>query len=349
MLGENLKYYRLLKGLNVRELANKIGVSAMEISNYENNKRRPTLENLRKLSGVLGFDIAGISSFSANEPKIDFNEFRKQSKLNKGNIFLLENQITNLLTRYWETINLVGKEACLPRSVQPHSLKFSDDFESMASSLRTWIGFGQFGPIVNLIQILENAGIIVVRIDFNSDLFSGINGNVNGTPYIVINKKGIGERQRFTLAHELAHLAFDFSAIASDKEKEKIANKVASAFLMPKTDIVRELGIERKAFGDDVFIVAKEYGVSVNALVYRLRDLGIISEETYLRFEQYASSTGFKKNEPTQMDKAETSELFEQLVIRLVSENDITASKGAELLGAKLSDVYKKAFVFQDR
>ena len=41
MLGSNIKYYRLKNNLSLRELASKINVTPMALSNYENNKRRP--------------------------------------------------------------------------------------------------------------------------------------------------------------------------------------------------------------------------------------------------------------------------------------------------------------------
>ena len=47
---------------------------------------------------------------------------------------------------------------------------------------------------------------------------------------------------------------------------------------------------------------------------------------------------GGRKNEPSRIDQENTS-LFEQLVLRAIGEEEITVSKGAELLKISLSDM----------
>jgi len=49
-LGERIKEQRELKGLSQKGLADKIGVSASIVSNYENGERTPSLESLIALA-----------------------------------------------------------------------------------------------------------------------------------------------------------------------------------------------------------------------------------------------------------------------------------------------------------
>ena len=62
----------------------------------------------------------------------------------------------------------------------------------------------------DLITILENKGILVYLCQIDSSKFSGMNGFVNDRPYIMINSSMSPERIRSTIAHELAHLVFDW-------------------------------------------------------------------------------------------------------------------------------------------
>lgn len=48
--------------MTIVQLADKIGVDIGLISKWENNKRKPKLENLLKLSEVLGIDLLNIAS-----------------------------------------------------------------------------------------------------------------------------------------------------------------------------------------------------------------------------------------------------------------------------------------------
>jgi Zn-dependent peptidase ImmA (M78 family) len=105
-------------------------------------------------------------------------------------------------------------------------------------------------------------------------------------------------RQHFTTAHELGHLLLhdqeqlhidhgfrvrlrdDVSSQGTD-EAEREANMFAAALLMPKqfleNDLVNEEFVDLL---DDDFLssLAKKYGVSSQALVNRLKNLGYIQE-----------------------------------------------------------------------
>ena len=63
-------------------------------------------------------------------------------------------------------------------------------------------------PIPDLINILENIGIVIIEIDNPDERFSdfdGLSEVVNNIPLIVLLSDIDGERQRFTIAHELGH------------------------------------------------------------------------------------------------------------------------------------------------
>ena len=56
-VGENIKYYRKLKGMKQRQLAEKSSLSERSIISYENGKRFPKIEQLISLSKALGISV----------------------------------------------------------------------------------------------------------------------------------------------------------------------------------------------------------------------------------------------------------------------------------------------------
>jgi hypothetical protein len=61
---------------------------------------------------------------------------------------------------------------------------------------------------------------------------------------IVVNSEHPGERQRFTLSHELGHLVLDLRSV-SETIAEAVCNRFAGAFLVPEDTLRAELGKNR--------------------------------------------------------------------------------------------------------
>lgn len=334
MFSKNLRYYRLLNGLTKRELADRVGLTSMAISNYEKGIRNPERETLGKLADVLG--TRTIDLLSPRNDKLDFvhGEFRRNTKLGKAKQELIHESIEEYFNRFYNIIEILG-ESNLPPAPVCNSGRLSEDTEVNAREIRSWLNLGLEGPVPNLVDIVENNGILVFSKEFDNRDFSGINGFVNGRPYIAVNRKMNPERQRFTIAHELAHMYFSWP---EGTECEKISNAVAGAFLFPRNDAIRELGIKRTGIYKDMELTAKEYGISMLCLAYRARELKIVREEAYRHFMKRASQMGWQAKEPSRIGMEEST-LFRQLVFRAVSEGEISVQKGAELLQIPYQEV----------
>ena len=172
----------------------------------------------------------------------------------------------------------------------------------------------------------------------NNKIFSGMNGFVNDRPYIVINPHMSPERIRSTIVHELSHLMFIWPKDVSDKEVEDRATAISGAFLFPKSDAIRELGIRRSLVTQDMAHIAKEYGISMMLLVKRSEIVRIISASVARNFYIAASQAGWRTAEPTRI-APEHPFLFEQLVYRAVNEQEISIQRGAELLQQSFDEV----------
>lgn len=330
MFNKNLKYYRLKNALSKKELAQRVNVTPMAITNYENGVRKPSMDVLKLLARELGVRVSDFLAVRNDNLVFCHGEFRKNTTLTASKQEYVRESVEEYLSRFMTVVEILGGDV-LPNAPQIHALALADDDEENASALRAHLGLAPDGPVDNLIGTLENKGILVMSIDIDNSKFSGMNGLVNDRPYIVINPSMTTERNRSTIIHELAHLMFVWSKDMDDKEVEKKATAIAGAFLFPKNDVVRELGVRRNSIAKDMIIAAIEYGISMMLLVTRAKLCKVVPERVAKDFYIQASSHGWRTKEPSRIEP-EIPSLFEQLVYRAVSENDISMQRGAELL-----------------
>ena len=332
MFSKNLKYYRLKNNMSKSELASLVHVSPMSISHYESNKRRPDIKLIQELAKVLGVSVSDFLSKRNENLNFVHGEFRKGSKLSVRQQEYIRESVEEYMSRFFSIVEILGGEV-LPKAPAGHGLKLSGDEEEDARHLREYLHISDAGPVGNLVELMENIGILVLFLDIENDAFSGMNGLVNDRPYIVINKKMLTERIRSTIVHEISHFIFQWPDDMAEKDIENRATAISGAFLLSKEDARRELGIRRSAITNDMLLICKEYGISMYMLVKRASISGIITDRTAKDFYIKAAGNGWKKHEPTRIEPEEP-QLFSKLVFRAVCENEISVQKGAELLGS---------------
>ena len=218
------------------------------------------------------------------------------------------------------------------------------EVEQSALSLRTHWDLGR-NPIPSMVELLEECGIKVLAFDLSAigglTAYARRGGN-RVASVIVVNSSDSGERQRFTLAHELGHLVL---AVDADVNPEPAAHRFAGAFLMPADVLRMEVGRRRTSIGwSELFSLKRLFGVSVQALVYRCRDLGIINEALFRRLFQNMSRQGWRSppyREPQAIPREEPTR-FERLCSRALAENVISEAKAAELLGISVRELHDR-------
>ena len=95
------------------------------------------------------------------------------------------------------------------------------------------------GPVKNLIRHIEDAGIVVLFINFGTTKLEGVSTFTNnGTPVIFVNAAFPPSRRVATVVHELAHMVMH--RIPTEDAEEQ-AWQFTAEFLMPETDIQHEL------------------------------------------------------------------------------------------------------------
>lgn len=205
-------------------------------------------------------------------------------------------------------------------------------------------------PLYNILELLEDQGIKIIELEGDNS-FDGLSTWVNGSiPVIGLNKVVKGnddlDRYRFNALHELAHLFLDLQAF-SEEEEEKLCHYFSGAMLLDKRSIEKELGLKRQNIAlQELKAIKKQYGISMQATVYRLKELGIISQITYQNFFRFINKHGHKKDEKglAKYKGEEEALRFDQLIGQALIEQYITISKAAALRNQRVTQ-FRKEFL----
>ena len=336
MFDKNLKFFRLKKKMTKKELSEKCGISQMAITHYENGSRKPDIEIIEKLARALDVYVADFLSSYSQDLVFEHGDFRKKSTLSKSEQEFVRESVEEYFNRFFVAVDSLGGSP-IAKAPKCKTLLATTDYEQDGLMLRKHLGFALDGPIDDLVWRLEYKGILVMPLRIENDKFSGMNGFVNNIPYIVINEDMSTLRKRTTIAHELAHLMFDWKRFKGDEEKH--ATAIAGAFLLPQTDLRQRLGLKKTHITQDMKMICSEYKVSFYLLVTRAKQVGIISDNIAKDFYITANKVKLNKNEPNWGGKEEEPELFKQLVYRAVNEEGLSIQKGAELLQESVASV----------
>lgn len=127
---------------------------------------------------------------------------------------------------------------------------------------------------IDVIYIAATRGITVYKRPL-PDKVSGILHKFPGRSYLYLNANHTIERQRFTVAHELAHHLFDPAGTylahseAAMTARERRANKYAAEILMPASEVLRCLGRNMS-----LQEMMAHFGVSEEAMTRRIQEIG---------------------------------------------------------------------------
>jgi Zn-dependent peptidase ImmA (M78 family) len=167
-----------------------------------------------------------------------------------------------------------------------------------------------------LTSVIEQAGVAILSVPASFekiDAYSTWAGPVKKRPIIVQASGAPGDRQRLTLAHELGHLVLHGQLAASIAEVENEANAFAAEFLMPEVTIGNELTPPITL--TSIAGLKPRWGVSIQALIRRAKDIGSLNERQYRYLFEQLSKHGWRRREPETLDiQAEQPTLLRQMI-----------------------------------
>lgn len=294
---------RSLVGMTKRRLAEVLGVTAAAVSQYEMGTNRPRPDLLPRLAEVLevplAFFLSGRPHARLDSSAAHFRSLRSTRAYQRAKAIAFTEQV-------WELTYALEKRVRLPLvnlpgfaggEVHPGT-ELPGDPAAAARALREVWGLGT-GPITHLVRRLEAHGIVVVTPQRDEDVRSvdAFSTSRLPRPLIVLtpNRTDDVYRHRFSAAHELGHLVLHGDVAPGDITQEREADAFAAAFLTPRESLLPEL--PARADLHKLSQLRNTWGVSVHSLLYRCRELGLLSDSAasraYQRLHDLEGQPGF--------------------------------------------------------
>jgi len=294
-----------------------LGVSRAMVSYWESGSRTPNDRQSSALARLYGVEPVDLIEGREAEPKgIDLAGMmlRADTSVDPEAVPGIR-EFSDFLDRYAKLAGIVGEPI---HGMAQSPFVFRSGFDSKADirrkaeEVRRHLGLG-IGPISDLDAVCEMLGIAVYRACLGRDLTKVPSGAFVNHPEVgfalLVNLDMTPGRQRFTVAHELAHALFHSEdqrwVVSRGKNpRESFADTFAGEFLLPGEGVRRfmeEAGMSpRLVDAVDVVEIQRYFAVSWPTALVRLRQMNAITQDTYRRLRaevrpvRLAQSLGYR-------------------------------------------------------
>ena len=143
---------------------------------------------------------------------------------------------------------------------------------------------------------------------------------------------------RLLLAHELAHVLCGFP----EKEgMEGLCHRFAGAFLLPRGALERAFGggPRRRVTLAGLAEIKTTFGISLQAVMYRAKSLGLVSDRQFRAFRETVNARGWTVTEPVAYAGVERAARFRRLVHNAVAADILDLERAAELAGVPAAEL----------
>ncbi len=315
--GARLTLARHLAGLRKSDLAARVDKSPTAVAAWESGAKRPTPPTVAQLALSLSVDPGFFAMRPADVAALSttphFRSLRSTTQLARDQAFAygqLAVDIASSLERHVE----------FPEPDVPNLPVDVDDQEGEGPERAARLVRDQWdlgvAPVKHLIRLLENHGVLVVFSPPQAASVDAYSFDSRLRPVVVLNPiKRDYYRQRFDVAHELAHLVMHGDAEPGGRIVEDQAHRFAAELLMPAGEI-RDL-LPASMGGNAWRTLARlkeQWGVSMQALLYRARWLRRLSDVSYRNAMTTISARGWRRNEPGLVGAIEQPSLLSRAV-----------------------------------
>ena len=315
--GAMLKLARQRRGIRQNEAAVKLGVSPSDLSRIENDAKEPSsalLETAAKAFNVPP-EFFNLTDRIYGAPVSVHPMWRKKADVAGAE---LDAVIAELNVRVMHLRRLLQATDLDPvRTLPQFDIEEYGDPERIAALLRAhWMM--PSGPVPNVTQILEEAGIIVAHSPMDGSSISGVTFRVPGMPpLIVVNSEQPADRMRHTLCHELGHIIMHRFPTPN---MEKEADQFAGCFLAPSADIRPHFGSGRVDLRK-LAALKPVWKMSMASLVFAADRVGKLTttQKNYL-WRQF-SIAKIRTSEPPELDFPREQPIIMSSLLKLHIEN----------------------------
>ncbi len=352
-IGQRIKQERERKQVSQEKLAHALQWNHHQIvSDVEQGKREVKAWELYEIAKFLHVRMDVLLG-REEQPQQPFVLWRQKPTKDTP---LLEARFINECNNYiWlEQLILNGNEQ--PTIVFEELPKKKIDFKNftlshayqLAESMRQLMSLGDF-PAMQLLGILEDRYGVKFIIDNNNTEGSAACSRSEKGCFILIKGLDVECRQYFSIAHELFHLITwdqemlaQIDAMTSLHDKnEQLANAFAAGLLIPKeklqTEIARICG-NRPIAAPDVIATAGQFYVSKDAMLYRMLNIGLISNKQFKEIKEQLQHTVSYRTTAERISRFLYSK-YVRLVYLAYEHIKISRAKAAKLLHTDLCDL----------
>lgn len=298
---------REFRGLTQEELARKLCISQARLARIEGGTNTH-IEGVivSMMTKELGFPV---EFFAQEENRLTFGSsayfYRKKAKLSAADrkrIHGIVNLLRIAVKRFNDFVEVDAKKPLPMFDLE----EFDGNPARVAQALR-----GQWkladGPIKNLTSLLENAGIVIVPCDFGTRSMDATSLRLTEMPPLIfINSDIPGDRWRFTLAHELAHIVMHD---VPHESMEDEADAFAAEFLCPEIEMRAQFSRYTKLRLQDFANLKPYWKVSMQSLMKRAHELSFLDTNQYKYLWMMMSKLNMRMKEPNPVEREEPKTL----------------------------------------
>jgi Zn-dependent peptidase ImmA (M78 family)/transcriptional regulator with XRE-family HTH domain len=336
---------RVLASMSKQSLAGGLRVSPSAIGQYEMGIITPRADHLDELARILGMPVA---FFAAGRPQARLDASMAHFRSLRSTRVGQRAKAVAYVEQLWELAHALERRVELPTvdlpNVQAGSGSNATTPELEARKLRRYWAIGP-GPLRHLVRTMEMYGIIVSLLPVSSadetarvDAFST---SRLPRPLVILTPDRANDvyRHRFSAAHELGHLLLHSNANPGDVEQEREADRFAAELLTPAAEISAEL--PTRLHIPALEPISRRWGVSLECLLRRTREVGIASDvstrRAYQRLDQLRNA-GLLRSEPITAYPGETPTLLRS-AFNLAEQHGLTLAELAAELAWPLNTV----------
>jgi Zn-dependent peptidase ImmA (M78 family)/transcriptional regulator with XRE-family HTH domain len=344
-IGQRLKIAREAIGYTLEKAEKESGIGASSLSEFENEKREPKFSQLSRLAELYK---KSIDFFLTDTLPTEPIMLWRDGPNNIEELKETEAEFQRLCQQYHklELCTAETRKAVFPQPDVANSDQFSwPQAESFARKIHNYLCLGDI-PSASLKKILEERYYVkIFHLEFTGSAVSTVSDEFG--PAILLNNKNASWRRNYDLAHELFHLLtwgmFRVESKEPSENEEQLADSFASKLLMPEESLQQRIAAMIDKHGgvrlEQLDDLSREFGVSLDAMVYRISTLFKIKKKDT---EQYlaAAKQLSKLYKPRESDKPETlPERYCDLAVRALRVGRLSLMQFAKYMGIS----YKKA------
>jgi len=359
--GRVLQWAREIRGLNLNDAAELLGVSSGELRSYESGEKKPLVGFLRIMSAKYQINFSSLLMPEPLPPRKRPTDHRRRfgkKPLSIDTLVAIE-EVTEALETFKD---ISSARRSLVRKPRIGRATLRDDPEEVAAEERRKfsVSFEQQRSWRHLAKAriewrkrIEERGVFTYMVPLPIEELSGFSLLQDGLAAICVNDKESTEGAKiFTFFHEYGHLLLRKTGISDENNGnrvERFCNRFAASFLVPRNQlanavsaILGDIPTPYEFLDADVKRLAKGFVISNRAIAFRLEETGFAPKGFYARRTapwdvpaEPPQVTTPSQPSPVRMRLKRVGRLHASTILEAVKRKALNSFDASELMGLR--------------